>query len=321
MVSAVMLTLGVVFSARGMVVDFPWIQDIQRKVYSTNKNIWQARADCAVHDEQLIYKPKNGSCEFDNLEYRTRLNFSDSGRSTGPKPKGDPIVVLGDSHAMGWGVNDDETFSAQLQGIAGRPVYNLAVSSYGTARELLRLEESGLQEKAETIIIQYCDNDREENVGFKIPTPSEAYEKFRLIQPGSNSNNAKARVDMFLKAYEFTFFLPMKQLRKAFTGDALDFGPHYEPLIDTLKKSSGLENKQIIIFYINPFGRRFRGFPTGRDKQLPNVYFLELELDANDYYVIDDHMNGAGHKRVAAELAEVLKGLPLSNSAYSNTQY
>ena len=28
-----------------------------------------------------------------------------------PNPEKRPIVVLGDSHAMGWGVNDNETFS------------------------------------------------------------------------------------------------------------------------------------------------------------------------------------------------------------------
>ncbi|MFP5462523.1 MAG: CidA/LrgA family protein, partial [Gammaproteobacteria bacterium] len=49
-------------------------------------------------------------------------------------PAGTGIVVIGDSHAMGWGANDEETFAAQLQALSGRPVYNLGVASYGTAR-------------------------------------------------------------------------------------------------------------------------------------------------------------------------------------------
>ena len=42
---------------------------------------------------------------------------------------------------MGWGVNDDETFSALLEKNLNRNVYNLSVSSYGTKRELIRLEK------------------------------------------------------------------------------------------------------------------------------------------------------------------------------------
>ena len=66
------------------------------------------------------------------------------GRFTGIKPSGRGIAIVGDSHAMGWGVNDEETFAAVLQRIANRPVYNLGVGSYATERELIRLEKSGL---------------------------------------------------------------------------------------------------------------------------------------------------------------------------------
>jgi len=305
--SAVMLTLSVALSARGIIADISWVFEIQRYLYSSSRNIWQNQADCVAYDEQLIYKPKNGTCEFNNLEFKTRLNFSDSGRSTGTKPEGDPIVVLGDSFAMGWGVNDDETFSARLEKITGRPIYNLAVSSYGTVRELLRLEKSGLQEKAEIIVIQYCYNDKEENVRFKIPTSSEASEKFKTIQSRNSLNSFTARFNHFFRAYKFSFLQPLKPIRKALMGDAIAFGPHYEPLMKALKKSSALKNKHFIIFYSNAYGRHFRNFPKGRDKQMPNVYFVDLELDAKDYYYLDGHLTSAGHKRIASKLAEVLK--------------
>ena len=76
------------------------------------------------------------------------------------------IVVLGDSHAMGWGVNDKETFSYFLQVLTKQPVYNLAVSSYGTEREIARFEKSGLLENTDIIIIQYHENDLKENLSF-----------------------------------------------------------------------------------------------------------------------------------------------------------
>ena len=44
------------------------------------------------------------------------LKFDDFGRfSNHPSNDNNGIVVLGDSHAMGWGVNDDETFSSILE--------------------------------------------------------------------------------------------------------------------------------------------------------------------------------------------------------------
>ena len=44
------------------------------------------------------------------------------------------IAILGDSHAMGWGVNDEETFAALLENKINKKVYNLAVSGYATKR-------------------------------------------------------------------------------------------------------------------------------------------------------------------------------------------
>ena len=48
---------------------------------------------------------------------------------------------------MGWGVNDDETFSSILEKKINRPVFNLAVSGYGTVRQLMRLEKTNLLDK------------------------------------------------------------------------------------------------------------------------------------------------------------------------------
>jgi hypothetical protein len=45
------------------------------------------------------------------------------------------IVVAGDSYAMGWGVQQDESFPELIERRTGRRVLNAAVSSYGTVRE------------------------------------------------------------------------------------------------------------------------------------------------------------------------------------------
>ena len=63
------------------------------------------------------------------------------------------IVVLGDSHGMGWGVQGEQSFPKCLQGITGRRVLHASMSSsYGTAREMTLLERLALP--AGTLVIQ-----------------------------------------------------------------------------------------------------------------------------------------------------------------------
>jgi hypothetical protein len=76
------------------------------------------------------------------------------------------VIVLGDSHAMGWGVDQRETFAEVLQRRSGLKVLNAAISSYATVREmrmLNRLDTSRLK----ALIVQYSDNDSPENLTFQ----------------------------------------------------------------------------------------------------------------------------------------------------------
>ena len=114
-----------------------------------------------------MYKPKEGICQFSNPEFKTTLNFTKFYRSHFIKnseiDKKNPIIVIGDSIAMGWGVNDNETFFSSEE-LSKRKVYNMGVSSYGTVREIKRLKLSPFYEDTDTIIIQYHPNDLDENI-------------------------------------------------------------------------------------------------------------------------------------------------------------
>lgn len=163
------------------------VRDVQRLMYFEGlRRIWQQHADCIEFDEKLAYVPRLGRCTFSNLEFDTSLHFTPLGRHIHYQetPKGRPILVLGDSHAMGWGVNDGETFSQVLADITQRPVFNLAVSSYGTARELATAVGFERFADADTIIIQYCNNDIGENKAYANETAESiklAYQ--RMVSP------------------------------------------------------------------------------------------------------------------------------------------
>ncbi|MBA4417045.1 MAG: hypothetical protein C0392_03905 [Syntrophus sp. (in: bacteria)] len=306
-ISAVVFLVSQVLLQKGITPNLPWIAAVQEHLYfSGARNIWQAQPGCVVFDQDLIYKPKDGACQFDNVEFKTVQRFSPEGRYTGPKPDGMGIAVLGDSHAVGWGVGDEETFAAELQRLSGRPVYNLAVSSYGTVRELMRLEKSGLLDKIDTIVIQYCDNDLEENMEFRPASPQANQQKFSTIIHARQAS-LSSKLKHLSKGYRFTFRTPYSSLKKKlFTRAPDDFSRHYQPFIAALGKHDVLKTKRIIVFYSNAHGDKLRSFPVGKDRQLPNVVFVDLDLERNDYYRIDGHPTRAGHKKAARRLMDIL---------------
>jgi lysophospholipase L1-like esterase len=84
-----------------------------------------------------------------------------------PKPPGHfRVVVIGDSVTMGWGVNDDETFSARLEQrlhkrFPGRSldVVNLGVGGYDTRQEVTLLKRKVAQLQPDLVIVGFYSND------------------------------------------------------------------------------------------------------------------------------------------------------------------
>ena len=303
--SLLLLKNGVVFNA-------PWIVSTQQALFQggmTDRHTnWLALPGCITPDVDLVYKPAIGSCRFDQIEFRTVLNFTAEGRDTGVKPTGTGIAVLGDSHAMGWGVNDQETFSARLQQLTGRPVYNLGVASYGTVREMIRLEKSGLLDKVDTVIIQYCNNDYHENRLFDIASRERLHERF-FGQTGTDQHQQSGVLKYVMKGYWLTLKAPFKSVADRLRRK--DFTRHYKLLIDTLRKHyAALRGKHVIVFYSNPFGQKYRNYPAGADTQLPGVFFADLGLEKSDYYKLDSHLTPAGHDKVAQRLFRYLQHSP-----------
>jgi hypothetical protein len=62
------------------------------------------------------------------------------------------IVLIGDSYIEGVYVSDDQTISSFLQDRVGRAVANLGVAGYGTAQELIVLEQDGMRLKPKIVI-------------------------------------------------------------------------------------------------------------------------------------------------------------------------
>ncbi|MFN3751967.1 MAG: SGNH/GDSL hydrolase family protein [Thiobacillus sp.] len=306
---AIVYAVSLVALQQGVRIDLPWFGAAQKSLYRNghvNVSNWLGIPGCIQPDPDLIYVPAIGTCAFDDIEFQTTLSFTAEGRSTGPKPAGTGIAVIGDSHAMGWGVNDGETFAAQLQALSGRPVYNLGVASYGTARELLRLKKSGVLDKVDTVILQYCNNDRSENLQFDTASKQALHSKvFGKPQAPVQPNRLARLADGYGLALAAPFRALSESLRRR------NFEPHHAALMPVLHKHRDvLAGKRVIVFYANPYGQRYRNFPSGPDATMPNVEFVDLGLTPADHRKLDNHMTPAGHRKAAERLHAYLQTQP-----------
>ena len=277
--------------------------DYQKNFYNQlgYRKIWQNEKNCVEFDDKLIFKPKIGKCLFANPEFNTVLNFDEEGRLKGNKlinKNGtEGVAVIGDSHAMGWGVNDNETFSAILEKKLNKKVYNLAVAGYATEREILRLKNSGLLKEINTVVIQYSDNDYNENIS-KVPDNNIEISKFKFNELISAKQTFFKRLR---KAIRYSYIIPIEKLNYK-NHILMNWNDHEKIFYKIINKYDFLKEKKIIVIYVNGENIKFNNFPNGQSKILENLFFLDISYQKKDFFILDGHLNKYGHIKVAKEL-------------------
>jgi hypothetical protein len=322
----------------------PWIHIARYIYYSYDANIWQNQDDCIEYDELLLYRPSTG-CFFSNPEFSTKLTFSQEGRTWDNRVKLEsqgPVFVLGDSLSMGWGVNDDKTFSYLMEKRFSIPFYNLSVASYGTVREILRAIRHPEFKNARYIILQYHSNDLRENDTFLIngalPPPSyEAFEN-RLKRKRERLNVLQVVKETFnyIQRHRWSFFgspvgdwisQVVEFVRDTLSPDTStdheggedevetsavaaprEKGPlavHADVFLKVIGRFPELNAKKIFVWGEN---RRFSTY-LSENMELPsNVIPIDVRGGGKGYlYPIDEHHNPRGHRRLAKTMIKALK--------------
>ncbi len=299
------------------------IQNSVGYLYSAGgRRLIQFTPACAQYDRELGYTLKPGGCTFSGIEFSNDYRINSLGVRDDEKSLDHPeIVVAGDSVAMGWGVNQEETFAKLLEKKTGRTVLNAAVASYGTAREMMILRRLPT-DRLKTLIIQYCGNDYEENRVFylhdnMLPTMSaEDYRHYTAMNTQPNDyyfgKNLRLKWEKII-AERKSKKQEQKKESKPLDKDDVDL------FLNAVSHSGiDLSKIRIIAFIVNgrdpadnrDFTQALKGKISSGDypPSIRNMIILDTAtiLRAEHFYVLDDHPNRSGHEALAAVLFDAV---------------
>ena len=105
---------------------------------------------------------------FETPQFRTMVRINENGLRDRPhsyerQDDIERILVLGDSFAWGYGVEESERFSQLLEGSLGVEVINAGVSGYSTDQELLWYKNEGIKYETDLVILVLAGNDVGDN--------------------------------------------------------------------------------------------------------------------------------------------------------------
>ena len=325
---------------------FPYLQTTVADIYYNHElDIVQYMPQCAQYDSQLLYVMKEGVCHHHSIEFDCDYSFNRLGLRDDEASLHQPeFIVLGDSYAMGWGMGNDKIFSSLIERETGLKTMNASVPSYGTAREFLLLDRLDLG-NLKYLVIQHCLNDFKENEefvenGYSLKShPPEFYKATVERQLNRKKYWPLLYFTTFLKVNVVQRFFSANVMgeRKAFIRSAsasaqpslffktkfqrADFGDADKAATDFVKIISGkpwLDSVQIIVFsisgpaYDNP--DFIRALSDIKDREsypsfIRNMKLVEAfgYLHREDYFILDNHLNEQGHRKVANLLTAAIK--------------
>ena len=300
----------------------PLRRSIQQVYRHFNRSLIQFDPNCARYDAGLAYTLKPGSCTFGNIEFENVYRITEPGVRDDPASLEAPeVIVVGDSHAMGWGVDQEQALPQVLGRKLGRKVLNAAVSSYGTAREMLMLKRLNTS-KLRVLVVQYSDNDLPENRTFRLNSdhlPIMSEQQYQTIVSHYGSQRS-----YYPGKYVYRLLMKVLRLEEPEPDQvAMESAPPAQEaqlFLWSVEHASGvrLDDVQIVVFEVNEQMGSARPFIAAVDKErlrrgrapfINRVIAVDVapHLTRNDFYRLDDHMNASGHEKVAAMLADAIR--------------
>ncbi len=321
-VTSVLIALVMIESVIAMMLAFPSIPRfgmddfIHRTYLGSYRNIIQFEPNLARYDSELTYTLKPGTFFFSNPEFRNRFMVNSLGFRDDEKSLASPeIIVLGDSYAMGWGVDQDKTYAALIEEEKGLLTLDTAIASYGSVREMRTLDRVDTS-SLKYLIIHYIFNDYDENKAF--------YENKNIL-----NITAKDKYDEVVKEYLKTKrYYPGKYIKIAYKNMWEDFkapkatkktvsfqesSNDAKYFINALMKASSkdLTDVKVIVLADKAFTLSLKDEISRNDypAYVKNIDTIDWQdkMTKDCFYALDDHINAKGHKILAEEILKRIK--------------
>jgi lysophospholipase L1-like esterase len=282
---------------------------------------------------------------FETPQFRTAVNINEKGlrdrlHSYERQNEMGRILVLGDSFAWGYGVEESERFSQVLEESLDVEVINAAVSGYSTDQELLWYRNEGIKYETDLVILVLAGNDVGDNDSELVSTiyykPRFVVEDGQLVLRGTPVPKTGAGGRLVYGAIRrsaLAFFVAQRYFdlidlyhkqraswsppeSPAITGvtDTQSFGLTIA-LIDEMKAiSESRDAKFIIVATDRWWNGRSKGTYADFIEALQKEGFAVLDVeslpgfDQKEMLIPDDgHWNRSGHKYVAEQIKGVIE--------------
>ena len=286
----------------------------------------QFSKECSKYDPEVTYTLRPGTCHQISREFSVEYSVNSEGlrddESSLDRPE---IVVIGDSHAMGWGIDQQLTFTALLEKNIGKKILNTAMTSYGTVRQFKMLERVDIS-NIMYLIITYNSNDLRENKTYfdnnnNLPILSEdEYNKY------ADWHENRKKYYFGRHSYKMMRYVFFEDIYKKLTSTPKEVIPSEKKIKDEVSlflnilqnTPVNLENIDIIVIQVNESANNNSLFVDQLNKELESEVYnniaksittidLSPMLTHDKYYLLDDHMAGTGHRVVANALQNFIQ--------------
>jgi len=305
------------------------IKAVQEYYMKYDRYIVQYMSECAQFDSKLSYRFKpNNKCLFKNREFAIEVKTNSAGvRDDQVSLESPKVIFTGDSHAMGWGVDNDKIVSSLIEKALSVSVLNVSVSSYGTAREALLIKDLKLKSPPRVIVWQYCPNDYTENLSFETVggkfVPTIDRNQYKEL----SSNFGRQNPNIFSPFMRRFWPLVYRHFNDAVTTPPIvkkDRNRREAELFLNvlLNVDLSLTDTAVIVYESNARNQNDSYFVEELDRlvldkndQLKKKGIKILTVDiskvltAKHFYFFDDHPNALGHRAIAELLLPQVKEL------------
>ena len=284
-----------------------------------DRKLVQYMADCAQYDREVTYTLIPGrKCRVVGREYVVEYAGNRAGLRDSDETLSRPeIVVVGDSHGMGWGVRAEESFPKRLQALTGRSVLNAChvVLRHGARDDAAGAAVAAVgPDPCHPVLRQRRRREQALRRAWHAGDPA------GVAVPGGRQGAPPRDALLPAQVREQPpdidgLAVPWRKPPSP-RADRMEEAPHFLDVL--LRHRASVEGRTVVVVEINAHNQNDGPFIGAVRARLAEPRYAALArwvtaidlsraLGPDDYYLLDGHLNAAGHEKVARLVAAELE--------------